>query len=173
LWQPGSAGTTVRFRILSFDELAAGKLTALLARAAPRDAWDVDRLGTISEGRWPGNLSKPIFVAMSGTLPHPLGSYSTAGLSRILDRDVKRLLHPMLLDRYRPSGEELRRRAAGILEPLLRLDAEEREYCTRLQRGELRPALLFPNDPDLAERVAASPPLLWKASNAKKHSARS
>ena len=169
MWQPSAPGGGPQFPIVSFDELAAGKLIALLDRAAPRDAWDVSRLVSISDGRWPGSLSRSIFVAMAGVLPHPLHSYTLAGLSRIRDRDVKRLLHPLMIQERLPSGEDLRRRAGEALAPLLDLLSAEREYCDRLQRGELVPELLFPKDPELASRVASSPPLIWKALNAKEH----
>ena len=45
----------------------------------------------------------------------------------------------------------------------------EREYTTRLQRGELRPELLFPEDAQFAGRIARHPALLWKAQNARDH----
>jgi predicted nucleotidyltransferase component of viral defense system len=168
IWQPDAAtGRRAEFPVLSFDELAAGKLIALLDRAAPRDAWDLARLASISAGSWPGSLSKPIFVAMAGALPHPLHSYSTGGLSRITDRHVERLLHPLLLQGERPSGDEVRSHAREILGPLLDLSPTEREDCDRLQRGELAPELLFPDDRKLASRIASSPPLVWKALNAR------
>lgn len=168
MWLPGTGGAGIVFSTVSFDELAAGKLIALLDRAAPRDAWDASRLAELSGGRWPGPHSKLIFVAMAGALPHALSTYSTAGLDRITDLDVRRVLHPMLVEGERPPGEELRRRARGVLAPFLDLSAQEKEYCDRLQRGELVPELLFPDAPDLAARVAASPPLRWKAQNARR-----
>lgn len=168
IWQPEAApGRRAAFPVLAFDEIAAGKLIALLDRAAPRDAWDLARLAEISGGGWPGPLSRRIFVAMAGSLPHPLHSYSADGLSRITNRDVERLLHPLLLQGKRPSGEEVRSQAREVLEPFLDLSPAECEYCDRLQRGELAPDLLFPDDPELALRVASSPPLVWKALNAK------
>jgi hypothetical protein len=55
---------------------------------------------------------------------------------------------------------------------LLELSDAEREYTDRLQMGELRPGLLFPDDPELAARLARHPALLWKAKNAREHLAR-
>lgn len=166
MWLPGTQGPVITFSTVSFDELAAGKLIALLDRAAPRDAWDALRLAELSGGRWPGPLSKAIFVAMAGVLPHALSTYSLSGLERITDLDVRRVLHPMLVKGERPTGGELRSHARAVLEPFLDLSPAEREYCDRLQHGELTPELLFPDAPDLAARAAASPPLRWKAQNA-------
>ena len=169
MWSPQSASLGPDFTVLSFDELAAGKLIALLDRAAPRDAWDATLLTKIAGGSWPGQLSKAIFVAMAGALPHPLHTYSASGLSRITDRDVERLLHPMLVKEEAPTGEELRTAAAVVLEPFLDLTSEEREYCDRLQEGDLVPELLFSSQPEIAVRLAESPPLKWKALNARRH----
>jgi len=52
------------------------------------------------------------------------------------------------------------------------LTRAEREYCDRLQRGELVPELLFPDAPELAARVEVSPPLQWKARNARRQAGR-
>jgi hypothetical protein len=73
----------------------------------------------------------------------------------------------MLIETEKPSAAELRRSAAAVVGPLLELSEEEREFCDRLGRGELVPELLFPDDGDLAARIAASPPLRWKAQNAR------
>lgn len=167
MWQPGDA-PACEFPVSSFDELAAGKLIALLDRTAPRDAWDAAHLSRISGGEWPTESSRAIFVAMAGVLPKPLYSYAARGLSRIPDADVVRMLHPMLVAGDRPAAQELRKAAWAVVQPVIELTSAEKEYCERLQRGELLPELLFPTDPELAERVAASPPLLWKAENARR-----
>ena len=171
MWQPADA-PECEFPIMSFDELAAGKLIALLDRRAPRDAWDVAHLPKLSGGEWPTARSRAIFIAMAGTLPHALHSYADRGLSQISDADVTRQLHPVLVAGNRPTGDEIRAAALRIVHPLLDLTAEERKYCDRLQVGELSAELLFPDDPKLASRVAVSPPLLWKAENARRHSSR-
>ncbi len=171
MWRPGDE-SGCEFSITSFDELAAGKLIALLDRTAPRDAWDVARLPTMSGEEWPTARSRVIFIAMAGALPHPLHSYADRGLTQLSDADVRRQLHPILVAGDRPTGEEIRAAAWSVVEPLLDLAPEEREYCDRLQVGELHTELLFPHDHELASRVAASPPLLWKAENARRHHSR-
>jgi hypothetical protein len=168
MWQPGDY-PGCEFPLVGLDELAAGKLVALLDRTAPRDAWDVARLPGISGGKWPTPRSRAIFIAIAGQLPHPLHSYADRGLSPIHDSDVTRHLYPMLVSGDRPTGEEIRAAAWSVVQPLLDLTTDERAYCDRLQTGALRPELLFPDDPELASRVAASPALRWKAENAQRH----
>lgn len=52
------------------------------------------------------------------------------------------------------------------------LSGAEREYCDRLQTGELRLDLLFREHDPLRERLERHPALQWKAENARKHSRR-
>lgn len=75
----------------------------------------------------------------------------------------------MLATSDRPTAADLRTEAGIVLAPLLVLTPEEGELCDRLQHGELVPQLLFPTPTEIAVRVAKSPPLLWKAQNARAH----
>ena len=168
IWRPDNE-TSPEPRLLSWPEIASGKLIALLDRAAPRDAWDVARLPELSRENWPPPLLRPVFIALAGTLPRPLPEYDETRLGRIRDEDVTRLLHPMLLPGDQSAASELRERAWAILEPLLALTSSEKKYCDRLQKGEHLPELLFPSDPDLAEQARSHPALLWKAQNARAH----
>ena len=155
--------------LLSWPEIAAGKLVALLDRAATRDAWDVARLPRLSPEAWPPTDLRAAFIALAGTLPRPLYEYGQTRLERIRDEDVTRLLHPMLLPHDRPKATELREASWTVLESLLSLTEAEREFCERLQTGELKPELIFPTDSDLAEKVGSHPALRWKAKNAREH----
>ncbi len=170
IWRPDGAGAETA--LASWVEIAAGKLVALLDRTLPRDAWDSVRLRELSPTPWPPPALRPIFIATAGTLPRPLYEYGPAGLERITEPAVVQSLHPMLLGSERPTAEELRTGAWEVVGPLLGLSEPEREYCARLQAGELRPELLFPADPELAGRVRRHPALLWKTQNARAHVAR-
>lgn len=170
IWRPDAEGPTTT--VLSWPELAAGKLVAFLDRAAPRDAWDVSRLPLLSPLPWPARELRPIFIALAGVLPRPLHEYGRRGLERIRDTDVSRLLWPMLLSGERPAAESLRAACWSVVAPLLELAESEVEFCDRLQRGELRPEILAFEDPEIAERVRRHPALLWKAANAREHSRR-
>ena len=68
-----------------------------------------------------------------------------------------------------PKAAELKTRVWSIVEPLLDLKPEEREYIELVQQGELRPELLFPDDEVLADRLERHPALRWKAENARRH----
>lgn len=170
IWRPDAAGPVTT--VLSWPEIAAGKLVAFLDRAAPRDAWDVSRLPALSPTSWPPSNLRPIFVALAGVLPRPLHEYGRRGLERIRDTDVSRLLWPMLLSGERPAADSLRAACWSVVAPMLDLDENEIEFCDRLQRGDLAPELLAFEDPAIAERARRHPALLWKAENARDHARR-
>ncbi len=85
------------------------------------------------------------------------------------DDVVRTQLHPMLTAGDEPGADVLRVEAWAAVAPFLAVGAEEREYCERLQLGEFRPELLFPDGGGLADRVRRHPALRWKAHNARQH----
>jgi hypothetical protein len=148
------------------EELCAGKLCALLARVLPRDCYDVIRLPAIAGGRRDRRL-RHLFIALAGALDRPLPDYGRQRLEKITQAAVAEQLHPMLSSDDRPSAVELKRETWKIVAPLLKLTKVEREYSERLQIGELRPELLFPDDEKQADLLRNHPVLLWKVHNAK------
>jgi predicted nucleotidyltransferase component of viral defense system len=171
LWQLAEGDEPVSCRVVSTAELVAGKILALLDRAAPRDLYDVSQFG---DGRFGtlGDQERRIFIALSGTLSRALSEYGWTRLDRVTDPMVARSLHPLLRRGEQPTAAHLQQTAWQFVEPWLRLSAVEREYTARLQHGELRPELLFPDDEDLVNRLRTHPVLTWKAQNARRHAAR-
>ena len=166
VWNPAGDDAVVA-QAVSTTELVAGKVVALIDRVAPRDLYDV---GILKDRRKALILStevRAMFIAMSGVLSQPLTRYGVDRFERVTDKEVKESLHPLLHQEERPSAEQLRRAAGEILAPWLSLTSKEYEYVERLQLGELRPELVFPDDSALAEKLRQHPALLWKARNAK------
>ena len=171
LWQPGDAERPT-VNVVGVAELVSGKLCATLDRAAPRDLYDAPRLPGVAGTAWGSPRLRSLFVALAGTLDHPVHSYSSDRWRRVTDRAVEEQLHPNLTERDRPSAAELREAAWTVVGPLVTLTPAQREYTDRLQAGELRPDVLFPDDHELAGRLARHPALLWKAENARRHKRR-
>lgn len=168
LWQPGDAERPT-VKVVGVAELISGKLCATLDRAAPRDLYDAPRLPSVAGAAWGSPRLRLLFVALAGTLNHPLHSYGPDRWRRVTERAVEEQLYPNLTGRDRPNAVQLREAAWTVVAPLVALTPGEREYIDRLQAGDLRPELLFPDDDELAGRVARHPALLWKADNAKRH----
>jgi hypothetical protein len=131
--------------------------------------YDAARLPTLAQKTWGSLFMRRLFIAMAGALNHPLHSYAGQRFESVTDDAVVEQLHPMLSSRDKPSAAELRERAAEVVAPFLELSAEEREYTGAIQRGDLRPELLFPNDEVMAGQLRRHPVLLWKAKNAASH----
>ncbi len=167
-WQPGQY-PALQARLVGMEELAAGKLCALLDRAAPRDLYDAVRLPELAGRVWATPRFRSAFVALAGTLPHPVHSYTAARLARASDAAISEQLYPLLQGgEALPSPAALREEAWAVVGPLLRLTDGEREFTDRLQVGELRADLLFPDDEEMARRISRHPGLLWKVQNAVK-----
>lgn len=168
LWQPADAERP-SLSVVGIGELIAGKLCALLDRGAPRDLFDAIHLPTVAGAEWGSPRMRSLFVALAGTLNHPLHTYGPDRWGRIDDRAVEEQLHPTLANGLRPDSDELREGAWAVVKPLLTLTAAERKYTDLLQGGDVRSELLFPTEPETKGRLARHPALLWKAQNARRH----
>lgn len=170
MWQPGEFPRP-ELTLAGLEDICAGKLCALMSRCRPRDLYDATRLPKIAIQFWHSHQFKRLFVAFSGMLDHPLHAYKRERLNRVDQAQVDMELVSMLAGRGPASASELVEQAWAAVGHLMDLDDAEREFVDRLQLGELRPELLFPDDALLADRVAQFPPLLWKVQNARKHKA--
>jgi predicted nucleotidyltransferase component of viral defense system len=167
VWQPGEVEAPVA-SVVSKEELWAGKLCALLDRVAPRDLYDTARLPSLADAAWIRQRLRPLLIAMAGTLDHPIHSYGRERLERVTPRIIREQLHPMLQNQDRPDPSELLDAAWRVVGPFVELTERERDYTDRLQRGELRPDLIFPDELELADRLGRHPALLWKAVNCRR-----
>jgi hypothetical protein len=167
MWQPGDLKRP-RARIVSFPELASGKLCALLDRTVPRDLFDTIRLPDHRPKVWKTLLCRRTFIAFAGALKHPLGSFGRDRLDRVTQRQLREQLNPMVTSTARMNAGELKDRVWAVLAPLVELDEAEQEYIDRIQIGELHAELLFPDDEALTERLNRHPVLRWKVDNVRK-----
>ena len=168
LWQPPGVASP-KVRVVPLEELFSGKLRATLDRAMPRDLFDTIRLPRYAPSDWGTFRWRRIHVAMAATLPHPLYDYGSNRLDRVTERAIREQLIPMLHRDEQPVAEELKEQAWSVLEPLVTLNDEEREYIDLVQKGELLPELLFPDDEEFTALLKCHPALLWKVKNVKQH----
>ena len=157
---------------MSPPELLAGKFLALLDRSAARDLFDVAHLPTTLTKLLGDVSARRIFIALSGTLPHPLTRYGRERLDRLTQKSVEQTLYPLLRTSDRPTAEELRQQAWDAIGPWVKLTGPEADYVSRLQNGELCPELLFERNTRMIERVRSHPALQWKTQNAQRHTGR-
>lgn len=173
LWQPGELDRP-KVRAVSLQEIVIGKMLAMLDRGAVRDVWDLANLPAQA------NVVKRVpsfrswFIALSSILNHPLYTYTRSRLEALItERAVVEQLAPMLAVDVPPRANDLVEQAWVVLSEFMTLRPNEADYIASIERGELRPELLFPDDPETAQRLAKHPAILWKVTNVRAHLARS
>jgi predicted nucleotidyltransferase component of viral defense system len=168
-------GSVLDVPTLVVEELAAGKLTALVQRAAARDAFDAASLLDLI----PDLLQRPAFrvafvcsIAASRTDARELrpagGAISEAELESELDPLLRRRSGGIGLDRRALLGW-ITARCAQALDSLLSWSDRERRFLDRLlDQGEIDAAALV-DEPELQGRIARQPMLQWKAQNVREY----
>ena len=165
MWQPPGFERPLS-KSVGFEELATGKILALLDRVAPRDVYDVALIRLIRPEIWNSDRFRTIFVALSSILPHPLHSYGRERLNGVTEGRIRTELTPMLSSHETISRVELSAKAWAAVSPLLQLTDAEREFVDLVQQGELAPELLF-SDAELRANILRHPAILWKIENAR------
>lgn len=171
VWAP-HVDAAVKCLVMSPAELLAGKVLALLDRSAARDLFDIAYLPRRLHKVFRDVESRKIFIALAGTLPHPLTKYGRARFDRLTQRDVEQSLYPLLRQADRRTAVQLRAHAWAIVEPWLILSDNEKDYVECLQHGEFKPELLFGRDRRMIDRIQRHPALQWKVQNAQLHAKR-
>jgi predicted nucleotidyltransferase component of viral defense system len=162
-----------RIPVLDPHELTAGKLTALLARHAARDLFDVHLL--LTHGGLDNRRLRLAFVAY-GAMNRK--DWRTVSVDDV-NLDVAELGHvlvPLLRRDFLESVGPTSTWAARLLEEcrqamnvVLPLNEAELDFLDRLlEKGEIEPSLLTKED-ELMERIRRHPLLAWKAINVLKH----
>jgi hypothetical protein len=120
---PPSSGPAVK--VLALEELMAGKLTALLDRAAPRDLYDTYRFA-LSDAPYDDPRLRRAFVFYAAVgLPRPIWEYSVSRFSRLEQQEVERRLRPVLTRGERPAVATMVEVVTPLLLGLLALEGPE------------------------------------------------
>lgn len=154
-------------RIVSREEVMAGKLLALLDRVAARDLYDVAAFAVVPSA-YESLVLRRLFVVLSGVLPRALSAYDVRHLDRFTQKSMDVELAPLLRSGETLIVGALRDRVGALLGQLLALSPSEAEYVERIQWGELAPELVAADQPELLVRLRTHPALLWKIENARK-----
>ena len=68
-----------------------------------------------------------------------------------------------------PRADDLVKQAWAVLSEFITLRPNEAAYIASIERGELRPELLFADDPEAVQLLAEHPAILWKVTNVRAH----
>ena len=172
LWQPGELDRP-KVRMVGLQEIVAGKMLAMLDRGAARDVWDLANLPAPANDAKGLPSFRALFIALAAILDHPLPTYTLSRLKGLVtERTVVEQLAPMLAVDAPPRADDLVKQAWAVHSEFMTLRPNEAAYIASIERGELRPELLFPDDPETAQRMAEHPAILWKVTNVRAHLAR-
>ena len=172
LWQPGELDRP-EVRAVSLQEIVVGKMLAMLDRGAVRDVWDLANLPAPANDVKRLSSFRNWFIALAAVLDHPLSTYTLSRLKGLVtERAVVEQLVPMLAVDAPPRADDLVKQAWAVLSEFMTLRPNEAAYIASIERGKLRPELLFSDDPEAAQRIARHPAILWKVTNVHAHLAR-
>jgi len=93
--------------------------------------------------------------------------FRTYKIDRVSDVDAKQvesLLYPLLKANDRPTAAEMLAVTKPLLESVLD-HGRETAYLAAIAEGRYQPELLFPEQPEIVERIRQHPALIWKADN--------
>ena len=151
-------------QIVSFEELFAGKIKALLDRSAPRDLYDVFRLSDSGFQLNIPNLRKNV-ILFGITCDDDWRRKDFGTIDRIDQQTVDEQLAPMLRAGDTIDLESMKMAVKRFLTRLLDYNDDERQFMYRfLDEGVYDPALLFA-DQEQVKRLEKHPAVLWKLQN--------
>jgi predicted nucleotidyltransferase component of viral defense system len=144
-------------------EIYAGKIAALMSRAASRDLYDIYRMvkdGLIPESQLALLKSAAVFY-ISFADDEEDWDFSFERVNQITQHRIRTELLPVL-----KTGEKFDLSSAvelvnGFLAAYISETDEVREYLEAFKRGEYRPELLFA-DPTILGRIENHPMIAWR-----------
>ena len=154
--------------LLDLHEIAAGKLAALLSRTASRDVFDAVEL--LRRRDLDGTKLRLAFVVYGGFNRKDWRAVSIKDVKIDLV-ELKSQLLPTLRSGTlgKTKAKTLVSDCRDLLETVLPLDRNEREFIERLnERGEIVSSLLTSNRA-MQKTIEEHPALRWKAVNVRKH----
>jgi predicted nucleotidyltransferase component of viral defense system len=158
--------------VLDINELAAGKLAALLSRQASRDLFDVHRLLNQSElDKEKLRLAFVVYGAMNRKDWRTVSQEDVNFDTRELESQLIPVLTEALTEdiNIQDWTETLVKECRQALSALLPLNENEIEFLTKInEQGEIEPDLLT-TDSGMQEIIIRHPQLNWKALNVKRH----
>lgn len=155
------------FPTVSFEELFAGKIKALLDRSAARDLYDVAALAA-SSINYDRNKLRKTLILFGVTADDDWRKKDFSAIDSIDQQTINNELTALLREEASVDLETIKQNAKALLSELLQYDHDERRFMDRfLDDGEHEPELLF-DDAGQAQRLKHHPAVLWKLQNHRK-----
>ncbi|MBI4209825.1 MAG: nucleotidyl transferase AbiEii/AbiGii toxin family protein [Deltaproteobacteria bacterium] len=150
------------FPVVDDRELWAGKITAAMLRAEPRDLYDLACMPEEIKGST--DLRRTTLLLASGAR-HDLRTVHVHAIEQLTFKKIEERLYPVIRAGGVLAADRLKENACKIITMILNFKEQERNYLDLLlDQGDYQPEHLFP-EKQLLERVRKHPVLLWKAKN--------
>ncbi len=155
-------------RTVSFEELFAGKIKALVERAAARDLYDVwklpDRAVEYDQSKLKRNL-----LLFGLTIDSDWRKKDLATIDQIDQTMLDEQLAPLLREAETLDLSSMKRGVKTLLTTLLKYDEQEQMFMSKFyDDGRYEPELIF-TDKVQIENLKRHPALLWKLQNHRKY----
>jgi len=163
------ADPPIAFPVLQRPELAAGKIKALMERAAARDLYDLYRLSVQMPRLFDEPVARALAIrAICTADPFPAMKDPVEALERFNDPASEFIepLFAMLRSGEAPKYEVMLKAVSRWLSVLSSLSVAETEFMRLLdERAEYRPELLLAEWPGVLEKASRDPVMAWKVRN--------
>ncbi|MBU2446033.1 MAG: nucleotidyl transferase AbiEii/AbiGii toxin family protein [Bacteroidetes bacterium] len=158
---------TIDFPSVSFEELFAGKIKALLDRSATRDLYDVYSLSH-QLTKFDKNKLRKALILIGVTSDHDWRKIGFRTVEPIDQKMIDQELRPLLRSNDELNLEIMKEKVESFLSDLMKYNEAEQRFLNRfVDEGIYEPELLF-DDSKQAERLKSHPAVLWKLQHHRK-----
>lgn len=159
---------TFECRVVSIEELFAGKIKALLDRSAARDLYDVFKLSQVRDSFDMSKLRKNL-ILFGITCDDDWRKKNFNTVDGIVQKMVDVQLLPLLRSTDSIEVKPMKKTVKDFLAELMNYNKDEQGFMNRfLSEGIYEPELLF-TDVTQSARLKNHPAVLWKLQHHRKH----
>ena len=168
---PAIGSPPCEFLVLAAEEVFGGKIKAMIDRRHPRDLYDLFRFAK-SGLPHDAEILRKLAVLFCSTMDRDFRTYTVERISAVDEKELGRLLYPLLKADDRPKPAEMLAATRPLLEAFWTTPVRKPISLPSLP-GKYQPQLLFPKHLEIVERIRLHPALLWKAQNVAEYLAQS
>lgn len=154
----------VRIKLVSKEELFAGKVMAALSRSLARDLYDLYNITSLTD--YDKKLFRKVVIFLGVALRKDFREIDVNKVLTIDNNDFENSLKPLLRDSSDISKDIIIEKVKPFIGKLLEFSPKEKEFVNEfLDKGNLKPELLFSQYSGMADSLKRHPVVLWKQKN--------
>lgn len=151
-------------KLVSKEELFAGKVSAALSRALSRDLYDLYNIASLTDYDKTFFRKSVIFLGVS--MKEDFREINIEKVLEIDGNDFENSLKPLLREDDSITKDIIIKKVRPFLKELLEFSPEEKKYIDEfLDKGNFEPEMLFAQYPGMIDSLKSHPVVLWKQKN--------